>query len=149
MIVVAIMGVLAAIALPTYRQYVVRSQMAEPLEALAEAKSAVVEYVATNGRYPADKSLFAMTFGTRNSDILHKVTVSPDPPVDGQRIYVVAQIYASVVQGGPKDSLNLLGFQLSGSTNADGSMSWECLPGFGRPRNYAVPIEYLPSTCSG
>ena len=54
MIVIAIVGILAAIALPAYQDYIVRSKLSEPLAALAEAKTTVAEYVAANGDYPAD-----------------------------------------------------------------------------------------------
>ena len=52
MIVIAIIGILAAIALPAYQDYIVRSKLSEPLAALAEAKTTVAEYVAANGDYP-------------------------------------------------------------------------------------------------
>ena len=149
MIVVAIMSVLSALALPVYRSYVVRSKMAEPLAALDEAKELIAEYVATQRRYPGDVRHFAVNFSTRNSDIMHALTWAPKPPANGESFYLAAEIYASVVEGGAKDPANVVAFQLSGSTNADWSMTWECLPGYGAARDNALPIKYLPSTCSG
>ena len=64
MIVIAIVGILAAIALPAYQDYIVRSKMSEPLAALAEAKTTIAEYVAANGDYP-DAST---SFGINTSD---------------------------------------------------------------------------------
>jgi type IV pilus assembly protein PilA len=53
MIVVAIVGILAAIALPAYQDYVVRSKMSELEAAIAACKTSVAEYVATHsGSYP-------------------------------------------------------------------------------------------------
>src|SRR5690349_23412918 len=49
MIVVAIVGILAAIALPAYQDYVVRSKMSELEAALAACKTSVAEYTATHG----------------------------------------------------------------------------------------------------
>ena len=49
MIVVAIVGILAAIALPAYQDYVVRSKMSEADRALAACKTSVSEYAATKG----------------------------------------------------------------------------------------------------
>jgi type IV pilus assembly protein PilA len=49
MIVVAIVGILAAIALPAYQDYVVRSKMSELEAALAACKTSVAEYNATHG----------------------------------------------------------------------------------------------------
>ena len=55
MIVVAIVGILAAIALPAYQDYIVRSKMSEGVAALAACKTSVSEYVSTHGTVmPAD-----------------------------------------------------------------------------------------------
>jgi type IV pilus assembly protein PilA len=53
MIVVAIVGILAAIAIPAYQDYVVRSKMSEVEGAMAACKTSVAEYTATHGSYPA------------------------------------------------------------------------------------------------
>jgi len=52
MIVVAIVGILAAIALPAYQDYVVRSKMSEATAALAACKTSVSEYASTKGTWP-------------------------------------------------------------------------------------------------
>src|SRR5438046_9562105 len=49
MIVVAIVGILAAIALPAYSDYIVRSKVSEAIGALAACKTSVSEYAATKG----------------------------------------------------------------------------------------------------
>ena len=54
MIVVAIVGILAAIALPAYQDYVIRSKMSEAAAALAACKTSVAEYASTRGNYPTD-----------------------------------------------------------------------------------------------
>ena len=53
MIVVAIVGILAAIALPAYQDYVVRSKMSETMAAIAACKTSVAEYTSTKGTVPA------------------------------------------------------------------------------------------------
>ena len=52
MIVVAIIGILAAIAIPQYQNYVARAQVAEGLSIASSIKIAVAEYYNTNGIYP-------------------------------------------------------------------------------------------------
>ena len=52
MIVVAIVGILAAIALPAYQDYVIRSKMSEPVAALAACKTSVQEYASTKAAWP-------------------------------------------------------------------------------------------------
>ena len=54
MIVVAIVGILAAIALPAYQDYVIRSKMSEGVVALAACKTSIAEYVSTKTSMPAD-----------------------------------------------------------------------------------------------
>jgi len=56
MIVVAIVGILAAIALPAYQDYIVRSKMSEGVAAIAACKTSVAEYAATKGVFPANLS---------------------------------------------------------------------------------------------
>jgi type IV pilus assembly protein PilA len=54
MIVVAIVGILAAIALPAYQDYVIRSKMSEGVAAAAACKTSISEYVSTKNAWPAD-----------------------------------------------------------------------------------------------
>jgi type IV pilus assembly protein PilA len=52
MIVVAIIGILAAVALPAYQDYIARSQVSEAFTSVEGAKTAIAEYGQTNGAYP-------------------------------------------------------------------------------------------------
>jgi len=54
--VVAIIGILAAIVIPQYQNYVARAQAAEALSLASGAKVAVAEYFNTNGTFPADNT---------------------------------------------------------------------------------------------
>src|SRR3954470_11130490 len=54
MIVVAIVGILAAIALPAYQDYVIRSKMSEATAALAACKTSISEYASTKTAWPVD-----------------------------------------------------------------------------------------------
>jgi type IV pilus assembly protein PilA len=56
MIVVAIIGILAAIAIPAYQDYLIRSQVSEGLTMAAAAKASVAEFYANSGTWPADNS---------------------------------------------------------------------------------------------
>ena len=54
MIVVAIIGILAAIAIPAYQDYVIRSQVSEGLTLASSVKTSVAEYFADRGDWPTD-----------------------------------------------------------------------------------------------
>src|SRR6185312_12054520 len=59
MIVVAIIGILAAIALPAYQDYTIRSKVTEGLSLVAAAKT-----YASNGAYPADNATAGLAVAT-------------------------------------------------------------------------------------
>ena len=61
MIVVAIIGILAAIAIPAYQDYTIRSQVSEGLTLAAAAKAAVSESFSNTGVPPADRTAAGMT----------------------------------------------------------------------------------------
>ena len=52
MIVVAIIGILAAVAIPAYQDYTIRAQVSEGLTLAGQAKSAVSEYYSEHGAWP-------------------------------------------------------------------------------------------------
>ena len=56
MIVVAIIGILAAVALPAYQDYTIRAKVTEVMLAASSAKGGVAEYVATYGALPPNAS---------------------------------------------------------------------------------------------
>jgi len=56
MIVVAIIGILAAVAIPAYQSYTIRSQITEGLSMAAQAKVAISEYRYERGRLPTNNT---------------------------------------------------------------------------------------------
>ncbi|MBO8085774.1 MAG: pilin [Marichromatium sp.] len=77
MIVVAIIGILAAIAVPAYQDYTVRAKVTEAINFAAAAKAAVSEYYISEGSAPADNSAAGLAEAdTLTTNIVESVTVN-------------------------------------------------------------------------
>jgi type IV pilus assembly protein PilA len=68
MIVVAIIGILAAIAIPAYQDYTIRSQVSEGLTLAGDLKAAIAEYAAQTGNWPADLLEVGLGSGAVSTD---------------------------------------------------------------------------------
>ena len=137
MIVIAIVGILAAIALPAYQDYIVRSKMSEPLAALAEAKTTVSEYYVANNSLPASQGVSGIQL-TRNTEIIDRIVYSSA----NSEPLLTAFVNSAVIPGNPATP----NFVLSGYTGTGGTLQWKCKPG-----SAATPIDnkYLPANCRG
>ncbi|ENV5053238.1 pilin [Neisseria gonorrhoeae] len=67
MIVIAIVGILAAVALPAYQDYTARAQVSEAILLAEGQKSAVTEYYLNNGKWPADNGAADDNGGKNNA----------------------------------------------------------------------------------
>src|SRR5690606_22728311 len=80
MIVVAIIGILAAVAIPAYQDYTVRAKISEVITAGAAAKSAISEGFQTNGMVGVSSAATAVTKGTNTAPVskyLESITATP------------------------------------------------------------------------
>ena len=149
MIVVAIIGILAAVAIPQYQNYVARAQVSEALVLASGAKTGVAEYYMVNGKWPANNAAAGLA---DKEDIIGKyvdwVDVGEaDIPCDSR---IASTSKCAVIAMAIKDIANakIAGgmVQLIG-VDKGGSISWSCvsiMPGVMPPEDID---EYLPSGC--
>ncbi len=121
MIVVAIIGILAAIAIPAYQDYTIRSQVSEGLTLAASAKAAVSEWYAQNGVAPTNRIQAGLG--------------ATDDPTDTQGNYVeslavvggvVTIQYSSEPPQRANAKINNLTLTLVPYVSEDGSVAWKC-----------------------
>lgn len=125
MIVLAIIGILAAIAIPTYQDYVSRSRVAEGLSLASGAKIAVAEHFQSNNAFPADNAAAGLP---APADITGNDVTSVT--VAGNTITVVYN--ATRIPGGGTVTLVAAG--------SPGSVTWTCTGG-------TVPARFRPASC--
>ena len=133
MIVVAIIGILAAIAIPAYQDYTVRAQVSEGLNLGGGAKTAVTEYYQDRGAWPANNDQAGLDAVPTN--IKGKYVASVTVTAAG------ANGIVTVVYGIDAHATLLKGKNLTlTSTDAGGSVTWEC-------RSGTLPDKHLPASC--
>jgi type IV pilus assembly protein PilA len=128
MIVVAIIGILAAVAIPAYQDYIARSQMSEAVSLLGSGKTPLAEYFADKGMWPAVSEALGNTSGKYTASI------------------------TGATEGGTTDSFTLTATMKSVDVNAnirektvtlataDQGKNWTCAAG-------SVEAKYLPGAC--
>jgi len=135
MIVVAIIAILAAIAIPAYQDYTIRSQVSEGPVLADGAKTAVAEFFQNTGRFPANNT----SAGLAKADSIKGQYVSKIDVAAAGATGLITAYY-----GGPKAS-NKIGtavtLLLSPVSNA-GSIQWRCKAG-----TTTLKTNYLPANC--
>jgi type IV pilus assembly protein PilA len=128
MIVVAIIGILAAVALPAYQDYTKRARVSEGLGLASAAKAGVGEYFASKGAWPTSNASAGLP---SSASIKGNAVTSVAVGANG----VITITYNTLVDSGKNVTLT------PSSANA-GSVKWTCKPGAS-----AMASKYLPSEC--
>jgi type IV pilus assembly protein PilA len=133
MIVVAIIAILAAIAIPAYQNYLIRSQVSEGAVLTDGAKTAESEFYSNRGYFPkSNASAGLASSGSISGKYVDNVAIS----TDGNGLITATfgnQANTKITASGSNT------FVLSPITSG-GSISWSCKPS-------KVDQKYLPSSC--
>jgi type IV pilus assembly protein PilA len=136
MIVVAIIGILAAIAIPAYQDYIARSQASEAMQLLGGAKAPMAEFYGDKGRWPAGPGSVMGNLAGKYVEAIYYATGSPATPTS--MTLAITALYKS----------NGVSKLLQGRTMAydttTGGRLWSCSPGSSPS---AVLDKYLPAAC--
>ncbi len=133
MIVVAIIGILAAVALPAYQDYTIRARVSEALLAASTAKTAVSETYANAGQMLP--SAASMGVENQTSTYVAGVTWQRTDANNGDVIVTLANNTALGGAAGGQIILRAAG--------ANGKVTWTCGKGTGGTNMQ----KYLPGTC--
>jgi type IV pilus assembly protein PilA len=129
MIVVAIIAILAAIAIPAYQDYLVRAQVTEGLSLAGGAKAAEWDFVSNTGRFPkTNESAGLPTSTSITGTYVSELNLAP-----------AGKITVSFNTTKANASIRASTLILSAITHS-GSITWTCNGG-------TLPGKYLPSSC--
>jgi len=132
MIVVAIIAILAAIAIPQYQNYLIRTQVSEGMNLADGAKTAVAEFYSNKGHFPGANSSAGLP--TNATSISGKYVSSVN--VAG------GKIVAAFNTNDSNDKIKSKVVTLSPTDNG-GSIAWNCKAAAGT----TVADTYLPTAC--
>lgn len=133
MIVVAIIGILAAIAIPAYQDYIARSQVTEGMSLASGLKTPLAEFYADKGYFPSTVSVISETSGGKYVSTL---TLTPS----GTSTVVISATFKPT---GVSADLQSKVFAVS---TTDGGSQWQC-GDLVAGSVTTVPTKLLPGAC--
>jgi len=133
MIVIAIVAILVALAVPAYQEYTIRARVTECMVGAAPAKLGISEFISTTGTWPQDIDVAGIS--TSGVSKFCNGFVGYDSTVGSFQI----DVNESAVDPG----LGQVQPALIPTINGVDTISWRCSFGATAP----AEIKYLPSTC--
>ena len=140
MIVVAIIGILAAVAIPAYSDYLKRAQVTEAIGLMGGLKGPTEEFVGSNGVWPYLTSISAKT-GGKNTTLMTSVT-----PASEFKVGTVFGYKIKMAKIGTAGWVALQCFpieEIVGTQKVMKGCSWKC----NKTKDSDLANGYLPSSC--
>ncbi|WP_422828689.1 pilin [Vreelandella gomseomensis] len=148
MIVVAIIGVLASIAVPQYQNYVARAQVSEAFSLASDVKVAISEYFMATGGFPQS-----------NADIGYATDTSPTGGGQAGAGNLGSYVSYMAIWGAEGEYESRIVMEMSEEANSaiagkwvvleadagEGSIQWSCRTTTGDTNK--MELKYLPATC--
>ena len=150
MIVVAIIGILAAVALPAYQDYTVRAKVTEGLALAGSAKTAIAENAANGAPFVSGWTPPAATANVASvaiSATTGAITITYVAAIDGGATLILTPVDGSTAAG-----TALAGTTASSTIPTAGSISWICKANGSTNANTAaaagsIKSKYVPASC--
>jgi type IV pilus assembly protein PilA len=130
MIVVAIIGILAAVAIPAYQDYTTRAKVSEIIGLAAAAKTSISEYYQTMGEMPADATEAGVSTDASASTYVQTITFTQTSTTVADVTFTVTNLGAATGD-----------IEFAGTGSSTG-VQWVC-DGAGT----TVDSKYLPANC--
>jgi type IV pilus assembly protein PilA len=145
MIVVAIIGILAAVALPAYQDYTIRAKMSEVILGMSACRTSITEVYQSGGGAPAANGWGCEVGATQATKYVAQIDTSINGAVTAKVRNISASVDNSVVVLVPLASS---GTPAVFTANQSQSLfGWRC--GNATPDGTTVPPNYLPGSCRG
>jgi len=148
MIVVAIIGILAAVALPAYQDYTVRSKVSEVLLAMSACRTSITEVYQSGGTPPGGTNWGCES--TNTSKYVASITTDDNGKVTATIQNISTAVDAKVITLTPMANASTVAFTAAPPTPSNmgsGLYGWRC--GNAATDGTNVPAKYLPGSCRG
>jgi len=144
MIVVAIIGILAAVALPAYQDYTVRAKMSEVILAMSACRTSITEVYQSGGSAPGAGNWGCEVSAGSGSKYVNAINTDGNGKVTATVQSITTSVNGSVVTLMPLQSATTTSVFTSGSSQT--LYGWRC----GNTTDGTnVPGKFLPGSCRG
>lgn len=142
MIVVAIIGILAAIALPAYQDYTARAKVSEILLSLSQCRTSVTEVFQSGNTLPGanDAAWGCTTSSAAETQYVAELNISATGVITALSQNISTDANGKIIEMAPSSDAGTF----TAATAGDNIQSWRCGGG-----TTDMPLKFLPASCRG